>query len=66
MRGSDVEKSRGISKGTINALINDEKVQFTVTYKDKTVTTIAIRVGIIGNELSTKLINEKIYDNLKQ
>jgi hypothetical protein len=66
MRGSDVEKSRGISKGTINAIMNDEKVQFTVTYKDKTVTTIAIRVGIIGNELSSKLINDKIYDNLKQ
>ena len=66
MRGSDVEKSKGISKGTITAKINDEKVQFTVTYKDKKVTTVAIRVGMIGNELSSKLINDKIYDNLKQ
>ena len=66
MRGSDVEKSKGISKGTITATINDEKVQFTVTYKDNKVTTVAIRVGTIGNELSSKLLNEKIYDNLKQ
>lgn len=66
MRGSNVEKSRGISKGTITATINDEKVQFTVTYKDKKVTTVAIRVGTIGNELSSKLLNDKINDNLKQ
>ena len=66
MHGSDVEKSKGISKGTITTTINNEKVQFAVTYKDKKVTTVAIRVGTIGNELSSKLLNDKIYDNLKQ
>ena len=66
MHGLDVEPFKGIGTGTITALINDEKVQMTVTYKDKNVTTVATRVGIMGNKLSSQLLNDKIYDNLKQ
>ncbi len=66
MHGLDVEPIKGIGTGTITAIINDEKVQFTVTYKDKNVTTVATRVGIMGNKLSSQLINDRIYDNLKQ
>ena len=65
MHGLDVEPTKGIGTGTINAIINDEKVKFTVTYKDKNVTTVAIRVGTMGNKLSSQLLNNKIYDNLK-
>jgi hypothetical protein len=66
MHGLDVEPIKGIGTGTITSIINDEKVQMTVTYKDKNVTTVATRVGIMGNKLSSQLINDKIYDNLKQ
>ncbi|HYA14355.1 MAG TPA: DUF3568 family protein [Syntrophales bacterium] len=65
MHGLDVEPSKGIGTGTISALINDEKVQFTVSYKDRNVTTVATRVGIMGNKLSSQLLNDRISDNLK-
>lgn len=65
MHGSNVESTKEIGTGTINAIINDEKVKFTVTYKDKKVTTVATRVGLVGNKLSSQLLNDKISDNLK-
>ena len=64
MRGSEVVPEKEISKGTINAVINDEKVKFDITYKSKTVTTVAIRVGLIGNRLSSRLLHDKIADYL--
>jgi len=66
MHGLDVEPIKGIGTGTITAIINDEKVQFTVTYKDKNVTSVATRVGMMGNKLSSQLLNDKIYEHLKQ
>jgi Protein of unknown function (DUF3568) len=45
-------------------MINDERVQISVTYKAKNVTTVSVRVGLIGNKLSSQLIHDKIGDNL--
>lgn len=64
MRGIDVVPTKEIAKGSITALINDEKVKFHVTYKSKNVTTVAVRVGLIGNQLSSQLLHDKIADNL--
>jgi hypothetical protein len=64
MRGLDVLPEKEIGKGKITATIEDEKVQISVTYKAKNVTTVAIRVGLIGNKLSSQLIHDKIGDNL--
>lgn len=64
MRGSDVVPEKEIAKGTINALINDEKVKFDIIYKSKDLTTIAIRVGLVGNKLSSQLLHDKIAENL--
>ncbi|MGO9137158.1 MAG: DUF3568 family protein, partial [Syntrophales bacterium] len=61
----NVQSTKEIGTGTITAIINDEEVKFTVTYKDKNVTTVAIRVGVVGNKLSSQLLNDKISDNLK-
>lgn len=60
MRGVDVIPEKEIGKGKITALINGEKVDISVTYKAKNVTTVAIRVGLIGNKLSSQLIHDKI------
>jgi hypothetical protein len=35
-----------------------------VTYKAKNVTTVSVRVGMIGNKLSSQLIHDRIADNL--
>ena len=64
MRGLDVLPEKEIGKGKISAVIDDEKVQISVTYKAKNVTTVSIRVGLIGNKLSSQLIHDKIGDNL--
>jgi hypothetical protein len=64
MRGIEVVPEKEIARGTIGALINDEKVKFDITYKSKNVTTVAIRVGLIGNKLSSQLLHDRIADNM--
>jgi hypothetical protein len=64
MRGLDVLPEKEIGKGKITAVIDDEKVQLLVTYKAKNVTTVSVRVGMIGNKLSSQLIHDRIGDNL--
>lgn len=64
MRGTEVVPSKEIAQGKISALINDEKVQFNVTYKSKDLVTVAIRVGIIGDKLSSQLLHDKIAEHL--
>jgi hypothetical protein len=64
MHGTDVVPSKEIAKGTINTVINDDKVKFDITYKSKNTTSVAIRVGLIGNKLSSQLLHDKIADNL--
>ncbi|EKD22314.1 MAG: hypothetical protein ACD_87C00050G0002 [uncultured bacterium] len=64
MRGLDVRPDKEIGKGKITTVIEEEKVQIAITYKAKNVTTVSIRVGMIGNKLSSQLIHDKIGDNL--
>jgi hypothetical protein len=64
MRGLDVEPKKEIGTGTIVTIIDNEKVQFSVKYKAKNVTTVAVRVGLIGDKLSSQLIHDKISENI--
>jgi hypothetical protein len=64
MHGIEVVPNREIAQGAINTLINDEKVKFDIMYKSKNITTVAIRVGLIGNKLSSQLLHDKIADYL--
>jgi hypothetical protein len=64
MRGKEVEPKREIGTGTINAVINDESVKFSVNYKSKDMTTVGIRVGIFGNKLSSQLLHDKVSENI--
>jgi hypothetical protein len=64
MHGTEVVPNKEIAQGTIETLINDEKVKFDITYKSKNLTTVAIRVGLIGNKLSSQLLHDKIADYL--
>jgi len=63
-RSTAVEPVKGISEGTINAKINSEPVKFTVKYKDKNLTTVGIRIGIMGDEKGSKLLHDKISAHL--
>jgi hypothetical protein len=64
MHGIEVVPEKEIAKGTINTKINDEKVKFDITYKSKNLTSVAIRVGLIGSRLSSQLLHDKIADYL--
>jgi hypothetical protein len=69
MRGYDVEPNKDVGQGKIDAMIEDEKVHFSIKYKGKDVagkdiTTVGVRVGLMGNELSSKLVHDKLAENL--
>ena len=64
MRGVEVAPVREIAQGTINTVINGEKVCFDIKYKSKEFTTVSIRVGLMGNKLSSQLLQDKIAENL--
>jgi predicted small secreted protein len=66
MRGVEVQPVKEIGKGVITTLINEEKVQFSVKYKAKDVTTVGVRVGLLGDKLSSQLIHDKIGDHLSK
>ncbi len=64
LKGKDVQKERRISKGTIKAIIQDEKVTISVEYMAKGSTSVAVFVGVTGNNMASRLIHEKIADKL--
>jgi Protein of unknown function (DUF3568). len=64
MHGVDVVPNKEISKGIIDAVIDNEEVRISVKYKSKNVTTVAIRVGIIGSRLSSQRLHDKIAGHL--
>lgn len=60
MKGTEVVPSKEISEGTIEATIDGERVLFSIKYKAINATTVAIRVGVIGNEQSSQFLHDKI------
>jgi hypothetical protein len=64
MRGTDVVPAKGIGTGHITSTINGEKVQIAVTFKEKTITTVAVRVGMVGDETASRMIQANIADSL--
>jgi len=64
MRGKEVSPKREIGKGSIQTVINEEKVKFKVTYKSKNLTSVGVRVGFFGNKLSSQLLHDKVYENI--
>ncbi|HOD35276.1 MAG TPA: DUF3568 family protein [Syntrophales bacterium] len=69
MRGYDVEPHKDAGEGKIDAMIENEKVHFSIKPKGrdatgKDITTVGIRVGLAGNEMSSKLIHDKLAENL--
>ncbi len=65
MRAVNVQPYKEIGSGRISAVINDEKVKFAIQYKAKNSTTVAIRVGPLGNKIAAQMLNDKVGDNLK-
>ncbi len=64
LKGKDIQKERKISTGTIKTIIQDEKVIISVEYVTKDYTSVAIFVGVAGNNMASRLIHEKIVGKL--
>lgn len=64
MNATDVVPAKEISRGTINAVIDGEDVCFSVEYKAKNLSTVAIRVGIIGDRSASQRLHDKVSDYL--
>ncbi|MGV8058518.1 MAG: DUF3568 family protein [Smithellaceae bacterium] len=64
LKGKDIQKERKISTGTIKAIIQDEKVNISVEYTAKNSTSVAVFVGVAGNNMASRLIHEKIAGKL--
>jgi hypothetical protein len=65
MKALGIVKNKEISKGTIDAILQDEKVRITVNYVDRDITVVGVRVGIAGDNFSSRLIQDKIKANLE-
>jgi len=66
MNATDVFPEKEISKGTIQAIIDGERVRFVVEYKTKDLTTVSIRVGVIGNKSASQRLHDKVASYLSE
>lgn len=64
MRGVNVVPSRDISKGTIDAVIEGQQVHFVVAYKAKDQSSVAIRVGYLGDRAASQRLHDKVNERL--
>jgi hypothetical protein len=65
LKAADIQKERKISTGMIKAVIQDEKVTIKVEYVDKDLTSVSVFVGVVGNNMASRLIHDKIIGNLQ-
>jgi hypothetical protein len=66
LKGKDILKERKISVGTIKAVIQDENVVIAVEYVAKGLTSVSVFTGVVGNNMASRLIHDKIAGNLIQ
>jgi hypothetical protein len=66
LKASDIQLDRKIEKGTIDAVVDEEKVKITMEYVSRTETSVSVRVGTAGSNVAAKYIHEKIESNLKK
>ena len=66
LRALNVQPYKEIGQGHISAVINDEKIRIAVQYKERSVTSVTVRVGLFGNKTASQLLHDKISDNISK
>ena len=66
LKASDIQLDRKIEKGTIEGVVDEEKVKITVEYLTRTDTSVSVRVGTAGSNVAARYIHDKIDSNLKK
>ncbi|ESP62523.1 hypothetical protein SMITH_652 [Smithella sp. ME-1] len=64
LKAVDVQKERKISTGIIKAIIHDEKVTIKAEYLERNLTSVSVFAGMVGNNMASRLIHDKIIGNL--
>jgi hypothetical protein len=64
LKATDIKKERKISTGMIKAVIQNEKVTIKVEYAAKNLTSVSVSVGVVGNNMASRLIYDKLIGNL--
>ena len=64
MNATITDSEKKISSALYRAHLEGEDVRITLEYVEPDVTMVAVRVGISGNNLASKLIHDKIRDAL--
>lgn len=66
LHGVDVVPTKDISRGTIESVIDGQKVVFTLNYRQKELTDLSIRVGQFGDRLASQRLHDKVGEYLKK
>jgi hypothetical protein len=64
LKGWDIQKERKISTGSIKTIISDEKVTILVEYVDKDLTSVSVLTGVVGNNMASRIIQDRITANI--
>ena len=64
LKGSDIQKDRKIASGSIKTIISDEKVTILIEYIEKDLTSVSVLTGIVGNNMASRIIQDRIAENI--
>ena len=64
MRALNVQPYKEIGRGTISAVISDDNVSLSITYKTKDVTVVTIRIGVFGDKVASQRLRDKIGEHI--
>ena len=64
LRALNVQPYKEIGRGKIDAVINEENINLSITYKEKNVTVVVIRVGLFGDRVASQRLRDKIGENI--
>ncbi|SEM43692.1 Protein of unknown function [Syntrophus gentianae] len=60
LKATNIRKERKIASGTLTADLYDDKIIMEIAYVERDKISVAVLVGIGGNQLASRLIHEKI------
>ena len=64
LKATDATYTKKIAQSTMEGTVSDEKIRITVEYVTKNETQVAVRTGMAGSTLASKLIHDRIRENL--
>ncbi len=64
LKVTDATYTKKIAQGTMEGTASDEKIRITVEYVSRNETQVSVRTGMAGSTLASKLIHDRIRENL--